>query len=167
MKSMEITGKSSRLFLILFISLFCFASASFSEEVERIKYIGDRIASETNPNRLAQNEAKEGKSILLRLGRTHFDPLTRPPEQKEGIEQIQTYKRGKTGYYIVQFDGPVENSWKEALKDTGVDIFDYIPDFAFIVRMDSKEEDTVRALPHVRWLGIYQPSYRKNKPERS
>ncbi|MEA2014385.1 MAG: S8 family serine peptidase, partial [Thermodesulfobacteriota bacterium] len=160
MKSMGTTGKSSSLFLILFISLFCFANVSFSGEGERIKYAGERITSEANPGELAQDKAKKGKPILLRLGRTHFDPLTRPPEQKAGIEQIQTYEREQTGYYIVQFDGPVENSWKETLNDTGVVMFDYIPDFAFIIRMDSTEEDTVRALPHVRWLGIYQPSYR-------
>jgi hypothetical protein len=160
MKGIEITGKISRLFLILFIFLFCFVNVSFSGEGEHIEYVGDRIASESAPDRLVQNEVKEGKSILLRLGRTHFDPLTRPPERKAGIEQIQTYDREQTGYYIIQFDGPVENSWKEALKGTGANIFDYIPDFAFIIRMDSKEENTVRALPHVRWLGIYQPSYR-------
>lgn len=160
MKHKGIIGKSSRLFLILFIFLFCSANASFSEYGERIKYIGDRIAFENNHRRLVRDEAKEDKSILIRLGREHFDPLRRSPVQKAGIQQIQTYEKKKTGYYIVQFDGPVENSWKEALEDTGADIFDYIPDFAFIVRMDPKEEDTVRALPHVRWIGIYQPSYR-------
>jgi len=80
--------------------------------------------------------------------------------QKAGINYIQTYEEEEVGYYIVQFDGPIENSWKKALKDTGADIFDYIPDFAFIIRMDSIKEQVVRTLPHVRWLGIYQPSYR-------
>ena len=160
MKTTGITGKSSRLFLILFISLFCFANPSFSEDGERIKYIGDRICSESNHKKLVRDEAKEGKSILIRLGREHFDPLRRSSVQKAGIQQIQAYEKEETGYYIVQFDGPVENSWKEALKDTGADIFDYIPDFAFIVRMDATEEDMVRAIAHVRWIGIYQPSYR-------
>ena len=153
MKRTGIIGKNSRLFFILFIFLFCFANTSFSEDDERIKYIGDRICSESN-------HKKWGRSILIRLGREHFDPLRRSPAQIEGIKQIQTYDGEQTGYYIVQFDGPVENSWKEALKDTGADIFDYIPDFAFIVRMDPTEEDTVCALSHVRWIGIYQPCYR-------
>ena len=152
--------KGSRSFFILFIFLFCFANVSFSEEGERIKYIRDRICSESNHKKLVQHEAKEGKPILIRLGRTHFDPLRRSPVQKAGIKQIQTYKRKQTGYYIVQFDGPVKNSWKKALKDTGADIFDYIPDFAFIIRMDPKKEQAVRAFLHVRWIGIYQPSYR-------
>ena len=144
MKNSEIIKKSSRLFLILLIFIFFFVNASFSDE------------GETS----AQNETIESKSILIRLGRTHFDPLKRLPVQKAGINHIQAYEEGKTGYYIVQFDGPIHNSWKKALKDIGADIFDYIPEFAFIIRIDSQQEQAIRAIPHVRWLGIYQPSYR-------
>ena len=126
------------------VFLFCFVNVSFSG--------GDETSF--------QKGSVESKSILIRLGRTHFDPLSRLPEQKAGINHIQAYEEGKTGYYIVQFDGPIHNSWKESLKDTGAEIFDYIPEFAFIIRMNSLKEQAVRALPHVRWLGIYQPTYR-------
>jgi len=144
MRNYKIIKKTGRLFLILLVFIFCFGNVCLSDE------------GETS----CQNESIESKSILIRLGRTHFDPLKRLPEQKAGINHIQAYEEGETGYYIVQFDGPIHNSWKESLKDTGADIFDYIPEFAFIIRMDSQQEQAVRGLPHVRWLGIYQPSYR-------
>ncbi len=70
MKNYEVFKKSSRLFLILLIFLFFFVNASFSDE------------GETS----AQNEPVENKSILIRLGRTHFDPLKRLPEQKAGVK---------------------------------------------------------------------------------
>jgi hypothetical protein len=76
------------LFFILFIFLFCSANASFSEDGERIKYIGDRITSETNHSRLVRDEAKEGKSILIRLGREHFDPLRRSPVLKAPLPAL-------------------------------------------------------------------------------
>ena len=38
-------------------------------------------------------------------------------------------------YYIVQFAGPVQQSWKDGLSALGADVLDYIPDFAFKVRM--------------------------------
>lgn len=38
-------------------------------------------------------------------------------------------------YYIVQFEGPVEQSWKDAVTAQGAEVLDYIPDFAFKVRM--------------------------------
>ena len=97
---------------------------------------------------------------MIRLGRIHFDPLREIPFREAFIPEIQAYLKGEKGYYIVQFDGPIQNSWKNALIEAGVEIFDYIPDFAFIVRTNSENAQTVRTLPHVRWVGIYQPSYR-------
>ena len=39
-------------------------------------------------------------------------------------------------YYIVQFQGPIQQVWKDALTAQGAEILDYIPDFAFKVRMN-------------------------------
>jgi subtilisin family serine protease len=63
-------------------------------------------------------------------------------------------------YYIVQFTGPVQEPWKEAVEKAGGTLFDYIPDFAFIVRMDTAARAAVMALPVVAWVGPYQPAYR-------
>jgi serine protease AprX len=38
-------------------------------------------------------------------------------------------------YFIVQFQGPIEQAWKDAITTRGAEILDYIPDFAFKVRM--------------------------------
>ena len=42
----------------------------------------------------------------------------------------------------------------------GVNIFDYIPQFAFVVKMDNQSKRAVQAMDSVRWIGIYQPGYR-------
>lgn len=111
----------------------------------------------------AQEESEMGKSILIKLEGIHFDPLEKIPEAKPGLKAIDVYEPGEVGYYIVQFDGPIEDVWKLALKEKGVEIFDYIPDFAFIIRMDSTKEQIVGGHQHIRWLGIFQPSYRISK----
>jgi hypothetical protein len=36
----------------------------------------------------------------------------------------------------------------------------YIPDYAFLVRMNSSVKTMVQSLPFVRWVGIYQPAYK-------
>lgn len=41
---------------------------------------------------------------------------------------------GDGKYFIVQFAGPVEQAWREALTAQGAEVLDYIPDFAFKVR---------------------------------
>jgi hypothetical protein len=60
----------------------------------------------------------------------------------------------------LQFKGPVLQKWKEEVASAGVEIFDYIPQFAFLVKMDSLSRRMVEAMDAVRWLGIYQPGYR-------
>ena len=160
MNNSVISRKSPLLILIVLIFSFCAANSSFSQEFERKKITEDMKCYKSTQSVTTLSEGKTGKSILIRLGRTHFDPLQKLPAQKAGINSIQAFGEGETGYYIIQFDGPIMNSWKMALENTGAEIFDYVPDFAFIIRSASTKEQSVRALPHVRWLGIYQPSYR-------
>ena len=107
-----------------------------------------------------QDEPRQDRSVLIRLGRTHFDPLRKLPGQKAGIPAIESYEEGQIGYYIVQFDSPIKDAWKKDLGNLGAEVFDYVPDYAFVIRMNSGDEQVARTLPHVRWLGIYQPSYR-------
>ena len=139
---------------ILISFLFCFAQISFSEGGRESK-----IYAEETPG-LVQNQDEEDKPIVIRLGRAPFDPLRSSPVQQGEIKQLQAYEHEEIDYYVVQFDGPIQRTWKEGLKGAGADVFDYIPDFAFIIRLNSKDEQIVRNLLHVRWLGIYQPSYR-------
>jgi subtilisin family serine protease len=160
MKSQKIFGKGVCLVCILLASVFFFANISQSEEIERIQCMGDKRIIRSTQKKVIQSQEQEGKSILIRLGHAHFDPLKTLPPEKPRINDLKAFKTGETGYYIIQFDGPVKKDWKQALIDTGAEIFDYIPDFAFIIRLDPVKETTARNLPHVRWLGIYQPSYR-------
>jgi hypothetical protein len=115
------------------------------------------IPQEAKP---VQKQAEQPRNIEIRLHNLQFDPLTKVPSAMVGLKAIQPGTAGKAGYYIVQFDGPVQGEWKKALTDMGVKIFDYVPDFAFIVKMDSAKEADVRSTPHVRWLGVFQPSYK-------
>jgi len=44
--------------------------------------------------------------------------------------------QGSQKYYVVQFAGPIQQSWKDAMSAEGAEVLDYIPDFAFKVRMN-------------------------------
>jgi len=155
--------------IIFFILVFFTVSLphlSFSEAMKKCKPVAMGVSGNEKKNG-THEETPESKTILIRFGHRHFNPLQEPstPSRKHPagtaiVKSIKAYPIGTIGYYIVQFDGPVKNSWKKALRDTGANIFDYIPDFAFIIRMNSEKEDAVRTLPHVRWLGIYQPEYK-------
>ena len=95
----------------------------------------------------AEEEAQTATPVLRSLARTLF-----------GV--AATTATVETGYYIVQFTGPVKAQWKTSLTDLGAVLFDYIPQYAFIIKLDSSREGDVRALDGVRWLGEYEPDMR-------
>lgn len=116
----------------------------------------------TNPN--LDNLRNIRETIRLRLASGEFDPLVEPvPTTMPDGLTIQAYEPGHEGYYIVQFDGPVTEAAKASLQRAGVQVFDYLPAFAFVVKMDEATRETVEAIKSVRWVGVYQPGY-KVKP---
>ncbi|WP_320172879.1 S8 family serine peptidase [Maridesulfovibrio sp.] len=59
-------------------------------------------------------------------------------------------------YYVVQFSGPVQSAWKESISDQGVVFYDYIPQYAFIIKLGTAKVSAVEDLSFVRWLGKYE-----------
>jgi hypothetical protein len=104
------------------------------------------------------------KSIRIRLASGEFDPLIQAKPDKMTTERsIKKYSGRQERYYIVQFDGPLKDSQKYELEDLGAQVFDYLPDFSFIVNMDDTVHAMVQSMDSVRWIGTYQPAY-KIKP---
>jgi hypothetical protein len=63
---------------------------------------------------------------------------------------------------LVQFAGPVEQAWKDAVAEAGADVLDYIPDYTFKVRMTPAQAAHVRQQANVAWVGVIQPAYKLN-----
>ncbi|MFQ5857301.1 MAG: S8 family serine peptidase [Anaerolineae bacterium] len=93
----------------------------------------------------------------IRLQAASFDPL-------HGRPAVRADRGGTAandlGVYLIQFHGPIQPEWKAEVTAAGAELFDYIPDFAFVARMDAAVARRVAALPAVRWVGSYQPAYR-------
>ncbi|MDF1533344.1 MAG: PGF-pre-PGF domain-containing protein, partial [Methanosarcinaceae archaeon] len=70
------------------------------------------------------------------------------------------YSTDTEKYYILQFKGNVLEEWKQAVKNTGAVFFDYVPNNAFIVRMNSSVKSQVETMDVVQWIGSYQPAYK-------
>ncbi len=94
----------------------------------------------------------------IRLQYASFDPLTAEPPVPDDL-QLDAPQAGG-GLYLVQLDGPVQANWRQALEAAGVRLFAYIPDYAFIGSLGDATPESVSSLPHVRWVGVYQPAYR-------
>ncbi|MFW6142207.1 MAG: PQQ-binding-like beta-propeller repeat protein, partial [Candidatus Saliniplasma sp.] len=73
---------------------------------------------------------------------------------------IEEYESGTEGIYIIDMIGPVNPEWRNELEKVGVDIINYIPNYAYEVSMTPEEADDVREFNFVDWVGIYQPEYK-------
>ena len=90
--------------------------------------------------------ARSGTSIHLKSG--DFVPAQGVAEQ------------GSQKYFIVQFAGPVQQEWKDALTGAGAEVLDYIPDFAFKVRMNPAIANRVGQNSFVRSVVAFQPEFK-------
>ena len=74
--------------------------------------------------------------------------------------RIGSVAPGVRGTYIVQFVGPVEEAWKAAVAAAGGELLEYVPDFAFKVRMRPAQAHGGAAASEVRWVGLFHPAYK-------
>ncbi len=77
----------------------------------------------------------------------------------EGLT-IAGYAPGQAGYYIVQFKGAVQAGWTAQLAAAGAQVLEYLPDFAFKVRMTPEQAAQLQRQPHVNWVGVFHPAYK-------
>lgn len=107
--------------------------------------------------------ASPGGSIPIRLANFEFDPLAAGELDALLPHALAAAAGDGAGYYLVQFAGPIAEADRAGLEAAGADVFDYIPDFTFIVRMDGAARDAVEQQPAVRWVGPYLPAFRLSR----
>ncbi len=88
-----------------------------------------------------------------------FDPLSERPSLPGGL-RIDEYAGDGTGYYLVQFGGPVLGSWIDELQQAGGGFLGFHSRYLAFVKMNRAVAGKVAALPFVRWVGVYQPGYK-------
>ena len=94
----------------------------------------------------------------IHLKYADFDPLAGEPALPPDLRT--TPHAGQVAYYLVQFEGPIEPSWRSGLEALGMQAIEYIPDFAFLIRATPEMANTAAHLVHVRWVGLFHPAYR-------
>jgi hypothetical protein len=104
--------------------------------------------------------AAQNPDAAIRLKAATFRPgRGEAPAIPPGLTRA-AYAEGERGYYIVQFGAPVEQAWKDQVSAAGAELLDYIPDFAFKVRMNPAQARRVEQLGSVAWVGVFHPAYK-------
>ena len=97
-------------------------------------------------------KAIDTKQLHLRYG--SFDPVTQPSTIPKELEASDA------NLWIVQCRQTVDQSIRIQLVRSGATLLRYVPDDAYIVRLEPEMVDGVRELESVRWIGPYHPAYR-------
>jgi subtilase family protein/BACON domain-containing protein len=70
----------------------------------------------------------------------------------------------RTDFYIVQFVGPIKDSWLRKLSRTGAEIITYIPSNAYVVRADARSASRLTSFAEqnsfAQFVGTYDPAFR-------
>ena len=91
----------------------------------------------------------------IRLRYADFDPVVAQPQIPENLRS-----NAEERLFIVQFVGSPTEASREGLASVNAEIHGYLPDNAYVVRMAPRQQQLVRALPSVRWVGSYHAAYR-------
>ncbi len=92
----------------------------------------------------------KGHLIEVDKGEPELDPSLR----------IDGYESGEEGLYLIHMLGPVNPLWRATLESEGVQIVNYVPNYAYEVVMTPEIAAEVEDLFFVDWVGIYQPEYK-------
>ena len=66
----------------------------------------------------------------------------------------------KSDYYLVHCRGPVYSDYVKKIETAGARVYSYLPNYAFLVKMDQPTKEQVAQIEFVDWIGIYQPAYK-------
>lgn len=105
-------------------------------------------------------------AVALTLGSVAMAPAARSDASvrlKSGVfvpAQSRFAQQGSQKYYLVQFTGPIQQAWKDAVSAEGGEILDYTPDFAFKVRMNPAIANRVQQLGFVSAVIPFQPHFK-------
>jgi hypothetical protein len=107
---------------------------------------------------LVQGQEAEERS-LLQLQVATFDPLL-DGEPSELAGPAAPATPNDTPYYIVQFNGLIEEAWLSQAETLGATALGYIPDNAYLMRLAPDDVPKIRSIPAVRWIGAYRSGYK-------
>lgn len=132
-------------------------------------FAGGSYAQEPAPRSIApagqpSQSFEEANALALQprwLSLTYggFDTRGAAPAMDPELER-GSLAPGIPAHFIVQLDGPVTEAHKQALRDLGVEVLDYVPNYAFMVRATPEVIASVERLPEVVWTGVHHPGYR-------
>ena len=84
------------------------------------------------------------------------------PEANRGALQRQAAEQPASGLFIVQLEDNPPADWKATLAEAGATTIKYIPDDAWLVKLEGARPGQIRQLPFVRFVSKYISDYKSH-----
>ena len=79
---------------------------------------------------------------------------------RRGFQRVAGVRDAARTRYVIQLDGPITPQRRLALHEAGIELGEYLPMYAYIVRADRADPDAVAALGFIRWFAPYQNQWK-------
>ncbi len=103
--------------------------------------------------------AATASRLEIRLQGLRFDPLHEVPPVVPALAQAPAAIDGPD-YRLLQFVAPIRLEWRQELARRGLEIIDYVPDFAYLVRGEPAVFADLDSWSALRWSGPYPAAFR-------
>jgi len=121
----------------------------------------DMIPSFLSEHRFRQTQTDNGPLVLRFSNGIKFDTRNLKDEPVLPKNLIYPQPSSNEDYYIVQFNGPIDENRRKKLEQAGLEIMFYLPDYAYVVKMDEEKRRSLESdKSEVAWIGLYQPAYK-------
>lgn len=113
--------------------------------------------SSPTPFETSEYEIPENYKISLQYAAfdTRKGDPNLPPDLRYSDSSIE-----EEMYYIVQFTGPIMQEWQDFLDLNGFVHRSYIPNNAYLIKLDESQVDFLDNYEHIQWIGLFHPAYK-------
>ncbi|PPK84299.1 von Willebrand factor type A domain-containing protein [Neolewinella xylanilytica] len=127
--------------------------AAMTQELDALAKRGWRVKQLTDPHTIKlftyEIDTKSGSTPEL----PEMLTLESRPETEDTDTDIN---------HLVQFVGPIQESWLSIVSSRGVRLVEPVGPYAYFVRADRETVTALRNLPFVAWTGRFEPGYKVN-----
>lgn len=131
-----------------------------AERAEILRQVGDQVWAAITDEQV-DRFAGQGIAVqvhddadLIHVPAGTFDPVPDAPDLPAGLRAADG-----EAYHLVQFIAPPDPAWIAAITGLGGSFVCHVPADAGAFRLGADLMPAVRALPYVRWAGVWQPAY--------
>jgi len=102
--------------------------------------------------------AVSGEARVIRLHNELIDPDS--GTNRAVLAAALHARTAVTGLFLIQFNGPLDAARRTELRAAGVELLEYVPENAFVAKLNQVSSATIGGMADVHWIGPYRTEHK-------